>query len=145
MHEICKCIFVNNAFTHFINYAPKMSYPTWAYVLPWSGLPWSALVCPGLPWSGLVCPGLPWSALVYPGLPWSALVCPGLPWSPSVSTTSPNPSPEASNRVILVRRTFLYTLELPRLSLLKVAAGAGANNSSPGNKAHVNSRTQELP
>ena len=25
------------------------------------------------------------------------------------------------------------------------AAGAGANNSSPGNKAHVNSRTQELP
>ena len=36
--------------------------------------------------------------------------------------TSPDPSPEASNRVILVRRTLLYTLELPRLSLLKVAA-----------------------
>ena len=34
----------------------------------------------------------------------------------------PDPVPGASNRVILVRRTLLYTLELPRLSLLKVAA-----------------------
>ena len=47
--------------------------------LPWSGLSWSALVCPGPAWSALVCPGLPWSALVCPDLPCSALVCPG--WS----------------------------------------------------------------
>ena len=63
--------------------------------------------------------------------------CPGSVW---------NPVPEPPDRVILVRHTFLYTLELPRLSLLKVAAGAAAaaNNSSPGSKAQVNSRTQEL-
>ena len=59
-----------------------------------------------------------------------------------------NPVPEALNRVILVRQTLLYTLELPRLSLLKVSVRIRRRRReqfTTRTKAQVNSRTQELP
>ena len=60
-----------------------------------------------------------------------------------------NPVPEALNRVILVRHTLLYTLELPRLSLLKVSVRIRRRHRREQfitrTKAQVNSRTQELP